>query len=191
MTRPNWFIAFPLDGSFVSQLPPPPPSIRLCHPEDVHLTLCFLGGCGEVAALAALAALDEVLAHGSPAPLPIALGEVVPLGPRARFSALSALLSAGREQTCALMSTLRDAPTLAARGRLETRAPLAHVTVARPIRQASEARRQQALAWAASLRLTHVRASLTRVALYTWSADRHLRAFRIVAERPLLAPSTS
>src|SRR6187397_318046 len=61
MPRPNWFFAFPIDGRFVLDLPAPPPALRPFHPDDVHLTLAFLGGCGEEAALAALAALDERL----------------------------------------------------------------------------------------------------------------------------------
>jgi 2'-5' RNA ligase len=54
MPRPNWFFSFPLDGSFVLQLPELPPAFRRYHPDDVHMTLAFLGGCGEAAALRAL-----------------------------------------------------------------------------------------------------------------------------------------
>ena len=43
MPRPNWFFAFPLDGAFVLTLPELPPGLRRYHPEDVHLTLAFLG----------------------------------------------------------------------------------------------------------------------------------------------------
>src|SRR4051812_5808505 len=59
--RPNWFFAFPMPGAFVLELPPVPRFMRRFHPEDVHLTLSFLGGCGEEAALRGLAALVEQL----------------------------------------------------------------------------------------------------------------------------------
>jgi len=54
MARPNYFFAFPIDASFVLDLPQPPPSFRRFHPDDVHLTLSFLGGCGQAAAERAL-----------------------------------------------------------------------------------------------------------------------------------------
>src|SRR3954468_19415255 len=109
MPRPNWFLAFPLDGRFVLDLPPLPPSFRLFHPEDVHLTLSFLGGCGEPAAERALAALDEALSRRQAQPgIEVSLGQVVPMGPARAYSALSALLETGRAQTTELIASLRD-----------------------------------------------------------------------------------
>lgn len=188
--RPNWFFAFPLDGSFVASLAPPPPSFRLFHPEDVHLTLTFLGGCGEVAALRGLAALDDALALEPLPPWDVSLAEVVPMGPKREYSALSALLAHGRAQTEAHIALLRDRVSEAAIGRREQRAPKAHVTIARPGRRATEASRQAGLSWAAALNLSGVEARLDRIALYTWSqVDRSERLFRIYAERKLGAQS--
>src|SRR5688572_18413482 len=98
MPRPNWFFAFPLAGAFVNELPAPPSALRRYHEADVHLTLAFLGGVGETGAERALAALDEQLAISTPAALDVSLGEVVPMGPRGKYSALSALLERGREE---------------------------------------------------------------------------------------------
>lgn len=183
--RPNWFFAFPVDGRFVLDLPQLPPSFRRYHPDDVHLTLSFLGACGEEAALRALAALDSVLAVTPVATMSVALGDVVPMGPSARYSALSALLGDGREQTERCIASLRDVVSEAALGRRERRAPKAHVTLARPERRATEARRAEGLAWAAAQQLSGVKAQLCRIALYTWHDDRQTRLFRIVTERAL------
>lgn len=183
--RANWFFAFPLDGSFVRDLPEPPPSFRRFHPDDVHLTLTFLGGCGEDAALRALQALDAALAQLAPSAIEVSLGQVVPMGPRSRYSALSALLERGRVATEACITGLRDPLSLAAIGRRDERPPKPHVTLARPGRQASDERRRQGLAWAQSLDLRAVSGRLDRIALYTWSDERRERLFRIVAERPL------
>lgn len=182
--RPNWFFAFPIEGKFVLALPELPHGFRRYHPDDVHLTLAFLGGCGEDAAHRALEALDIRLAELRPGPLDVSLAEVVPMGPRHKYSALSALLAKGRAETEACLGALRDAPTLAAKGRADQRAPKAHVTIARPFR-AKEAERRAGLAWAESLDLTAVHARLTRIALYTWSETRRERLFQIVAERSL------
>ena len=164
MPRPNWFFAFPLDGAFVQALPALPGALRLYHPDDVHLTLAFLGGCGEEGAMRALAALDARLALDPPGALEVSLGEVVPMGgSRRSYSALSALLGAGRE----------------------ARPAKPHITIARPKRRATDADRQAGLAWAEALDLSGVQARLDRIALFTWSERRVERLFRIVAERRL------
>jgi len=185
VTRPNWFFAFPIAGAFVSALPPPPPAIRLFHPDDVHLTLSFLGGCGAVAAERGLLALDEALGSHRVAPVSVSLSEVVPMGRKREYTALSALLAVGRSETEQLIRSLGDVVSRASLGRLEERAPKPHVTIARPLRRASEEQRHAGLAWASALDLGHVAAELDRVALYTWSDDRRERSFCIVAERVL------
>jgi 2'-5' RNA ligase len=187
MPRPNFFFAFPLDGQFVLQLPAPPAFFRMFHPEDVHLTLSFLGGCGQAAAERALLALDEVLCRAPAPSIRVSLGEVVPMGPARAYSALSALLERGREPTTQLIGSMRDVLSEAALGRREQRAPKPHVTIARPRSHATEAARKAGVEWAAQLNLLDVEATLDRVALYTWSeGNRRDRLFRIIAERSLL-----
>jgi RNA 2',3'-cyclic 3'-phosphodiesterase len=186
MSRPNFFVAFPVDGRFMQQLPAPPPFFRLFHPEDVHLTLSFLGGCGQVAAERAFAALDDALRQHPAHRIEVTLGPVVPMGGTRAYSALSALLERGREPAAQLIGSLRDVVSDAALSRREQRAPKPHVTIARPRTHATTAARQAGLTWAAELESLGVEATLERVALYTWSeAPRRERLFRIVAERPL------
>jgi 2'-5' RNA ligase len=186
--RPNWFFAFPVDGGILAHLPELPAALRRYHPDDVHLTLSFLGGCGETAALRALDVLDARLLAAPEAPLAISLGAVAPMGgSKLNYSALSALLEDGREATVACLLRLRDPLLEAAAGRREKRAPKPHVTLARPRRRAGERERAEGLAWAERVELRGARAVLDRIALYTWSADRRERLFQIVAERRLKA----
>ena len=190
MARPNYFFAFPVDGAFVLGLPPLPPSFRLFHPEDVHMTLSFLGGCGEEAAMRALGALDEARLQRAFPSMQISLGSVVPMGSARAYSALSALLERGRSEATECLAGWRDVLSEAALGKRETRAPKPHVTVARPRMRVTDAGRQAGLEWAKSLDLSGVRATLNRVALYTWSeGNRRERLFRVIAERPLDAIS--
>lgn len=187
MPRPNWFFAFPLDGSFLLELPELPANFRRFHPQDVHLTLAFLGGCDEPGAVRALSELDRRLESAPLSPMAVSLAEVVPMGgSRRNYSALSALLALGRAEASASISALRDLLTQAAAGRTEKRPPKPHVTLARPRSRATEANREAGLAWAASLDLETVHARLDRIALYTWHETRQERLFRIVAERRLL-----
>jgi 2'-5' RNA ligase len=186
MARPNWFFAFPVGGAFVEELPPVPKNIRRFHPEDVHLTLAFLGGCGEDGAERALAARDRRLEAAPLRPIPVALAGVVPGGGSSKSSsALSALLGAGRREATATLEAYRDVLTDAASGRREKRAAKPHVTLARPRGRATPEDREAGLAWASALELGGVHATLDRIALFTWSERRAERLFRIVAERRL------
>lgn len=183
--KPNWFIALPLDGGFLSLLPAPPPGVRCFGRDDVHLTVCFFGGCDEASARAAWALLDTLLVASLRVPIPYSLGPVVPMGSPRRYSALSALLCDGREEASGLIAALRD-PLLAAAGtEPDARPPKPHITVARPARKATSEERAAALAWSHALDLSHVRGTLDRIALYTWSAERRTRLFQIAAERAL------
>jgi 2'-5' RNA ligase len=187
MPRPNWFFAFPLDGAFLDALPPPPASVRCFHPEDLHLTLAFLGGCGEAAAARALATLDAELLRVPLAPLPVSLGEVQPFGGSRRdYTALSALLVEGGVEVARCLTELGGLLCETAVSRRPSRPAKPHVTLARPRRRATDADRASGLDWASSLDLSGVRQTLGRIALYTWAELRRERLFRIVAERKLL-----
>jgi 2'-5' RNA ligase len=187
MPRPNWFFAFPLDGAFLAALPAPPPCVRCFHPEDLHVTLAFLGGCGQAAAERALTALDAELWRAPLASLPISLGSVEPFGGSRRdYTALSALLVDGRAEASRCLSELGGLLCEIAISRRPSRPPKPHVTLARPRRRATDADRAGGLEWARTLELGGVRQTLGRIALYTWAEVRRERLFRIVAERKLL-----
>jgi 2'-5' RNA ligase len=186
MPRPNWFLAFPIDGAFVEALPELPKSIRRYHPDDVHMTLAFLGGCGEPAAMRALAALDERLAVSPLPALDVSLGRVVPLGrSKSGYTTLSALLDRGNDDATALVAKERVALHEAAANSLPRRPAKPHVSLARVRGRASAESREAGLAWASALDLGGVRARLDRIALYTWNEVRRERLFRIVEERRL------
>jgi 2'-5' RNA ligase len=185
MPRPNWFFAFPLDGRFVLELPEPPPALRRFHPEDVHMTLAFLGGCGEATAVRTLARLDEQLARSPVRQLDVSLGEIVPMGAHRRYTALSALLAEGRAEATACLSELGGLLHETALGRRPSRPAKPHVTVARPRPRATDPERAAGLVWANTLAVGAVRQTLERIALYTWAEVRRERLFRIVAERTL------
>jgi 2'-5' RNA ligase len=189
MPRPNWFLAWPIDGSFLNELPAPS-GFRKLHPEDAHITLAFLGGCKEAAAHRSFALLSALLDRDTTRRFEVVLDSVVPMGPKRRFSALSALLGEGRMDAEGFIGRWRDELCAAAEVRADRRPPKAHATVARPRFRATEEQRAAGLLWAASLDLRHVRQSIDRVALYTWHEPRGIRQFRIVAERPLGAGVT-
>ena len=183
--KPNWFVALPVPpDAWFARVSNPPPGVRLFHPEDLHLTVAFLGGVDEAAARAAF---DQARA------IPLAartvrLGEVVPMGNARRPSALSARLHEGNDAVARAITAVRDAVCDAAGAPREQRPALPHLTVARPRRTATYDERKDAVRWAASLDLGAPDVVLDAVALYTWSNERRERLFTIV-DRAALAAS--
>jgi 2'-5' RNA ligase len=177
----NWFIALPIPaGAWFEELPPPPAQVRLFPPDDLHLTVAFLGSVTEEKARAAFAHA-EAWPRGS---IRVQLSRVVPMGRATRYSALSAELSEGREAVEQAITLVRDAMCDAAGVAREQRPAKAHVTLARPSRRASHEQRRHALTWAASLALAAPPMLLFRIALYTWAHDRTTRLFRTVESHP-------
>lgn len=183
--RANWFVGLPVEGSWMAdRVPPPPHEVRLFHPGDLHLTVAFLGPCGEERARRGWGALEAALGGLGPA-VDATLGEVVPMGSPRRYTALSALLVQGRADTEALIGRARDPICAAAEVAPDPRPPKAHLTIARPTRRATDAQRRAALAWAGGLDLRSVAVRIDRLALYTWSEDRATRLFHVVEQRTL------
>ncbi len=175
----NWFIGLPVDplGWYPDRVPAAPSGLRPFHRDDLHLTVAFLGACGEDRARAAFEAMEWPLG-----PTEIGLGPVAPMGPRHRYSALSVLLDRGRVAIEAATFVARSTAFKVAAVQGDTRPPKAHVTIARPRREASAADRSAGLAWAASVDVRGVTTTAGPASLYTWSEDRATRLFRVVSQ---------
>jgi len=174
---PNWFVAVPVpaEGWFDRMITTPPEGIRRFHPEDIHMTVAFLGGVSEQEAYAGWQALSWTLG-----PVTASLGAVVPMGAPHRYSALSIELIDGRQEMERAITACRDAICDAAGARRENRPAKAHITVARPNRRAGDSEREAGLRWAKRLDLHRQTVLLDSVALYTWADDRKLRQFKMV-----------
>jgi len=179
----NWFIglAVPAGTWFEPFVAAAPPHLRRFHPDDLHLTVAFLGPCGEARAKHAWA---EAEAYRG-APLRATLGRLVAMGNPKRPSALSLLLTEGRSQAIQLIEELRDPLLQAASARADKRPPKPHITLARPARKASAEHRHEAFNWALNQPAVGVEVSLDTICLYTWSADRRTQQFRVVASHRL------
>lgn len=183
----NWFVALPVRaGSWFSAVVGAPSGVRLFDAEDLHVTIAFLGACGQERARLAW----DALAWPLPATV-VSLGPVVPFGDARRPSALSAEIVKCQAELAAAIGACRNAVLDAAGARREARSPRPHVTLARPARKASADDRARAVAWARGLSLGAPEVTLDRAALYTWSPERKGdggRQFAIVAFRPFAAP---
>lgn len=179
--RANWFIALPVPpGDWFERVPAAPSGCRMFAPTDLHLTIAFLGGVSEQRARAAFSAMTW-----NDGPRDVTFADVVPMGPRGRYAALSILLDEGRSEIEAEMTRTRDAAYAAAGTPADKRPARAHITIARPKRKATEGERAAALEWAAALTLAGTQARLDAIALYTWSEDRMSNLFRIADQNAL------
>lgn len=183
----NWFLALPLppQAGWHRAAADAPAALRRFDPLDLHITLAFLGPCGEAAALAAWRALAP-LQH---APIQVTAGGWRAMGPAGRPSAYALSLGDGNEALVDLLTLWAGRGRLAAGCPPDLRPPLPHLTLLRPSRRQAEALRQPMAEWMAVAPRPAAMAHLDQLALYTWAEDRRQRLFRIVCSRPLASPT--
>ncbi len=181
--KPNWFVAAPIPAAswLPSALAELPPECRGFDPRDVHMTVAFLGAMDPSRQAAVTAAMDRVSAE----PFAIVLGELLALPSPKRLSALSFSVAEGEPAAKALIGQWRGDLIAAAGARPDPRPPLAHITVARPIRKYGPRGQRAGLDWARAVAPPKQRLVVDRLALYTWADDRRARQFKVVHERPL------
>ena len=181
--KPNWFVALPVPpGLWFSRVMADLPSTcRRFHPEDIHLTIAFFGAMDPDRREAVIAAMQKIRAL----PFEARLGPILTLPTAGRVSALAFSLGDGHRQVEDMIRNHRDALIAAARARPDHRRPLAHLTIARPIRKFGERGKREARTWAEQLCPPDVSLAIERLALYTWSEDRKVRQFRRVHTRAL------
>ena len=178
----NWFLALPVptENWYPKNIPEPPENVRLIRPENLHLTIAFLGDVGESAAQHAWQENHRFTL----APLDIHLQSIEPFGNPKR-PALAATLTQGKEPIENAISTCRDELLAAAGCPAEKRPARAHITLARPRRKSTPQELHHALHWASGVDLSTVSIPLTEIALYTWSSDDKGFVYKLVERRPL------
>ncbi len=179
----NWFIAFPVSvegdtGAWFHNLPPLPTNSRKFHPDDLHITVAFLGGVSEEAARAAWAALPAL-----PTATRALLREVKGMGNPKEPSAWSVMVEA--PGLAHEIGRLRQPAYTASACRADQRPPLAHMTLGRPERSATRQDRQAGLDWCRGVRIHNTEVQIDSIALYTWAADRGTQLFDKVEHRAL------
>lgn len=181
--RPNWFVALPLppQARWQEVTVGAPAALRRFAAEDLHLTLAFLGPCGEARALAAWDALGP-LTHP---PLTVTAGAWRALGRPQQPSAYGLTLAQGERRLVALLRAWGGLALQAAGCPPESRPPLPHVTLLRPRRREAAQLQPLMAAWMAAAALPPSGAELQELALYTWAPDRRQRLFQPVDRRAL------
>lgn len=179
----NWFIALPLPPTSLppGELAQVPAGTRTFAPEDLHVTVAFLGAVGEQRALHAWSRLDT----DAELPLQASIGARAVFGSPRRPSALGLDLdTAGSDGALtrfitAWRNTLREAAGLAP----EQRPARPHVTLGRPPRRTDTSWKNALAAWL-DRPPPDTLIRLERIALYTRAEPGGARRFREIRTLP-------
>ena len=159
----NWFIALRVPaGEWFDRITDPPGGLRIFHPDDLHMTVAFLGPVDRDAADAAFALAPKWPTRA----LDITLSHIEPMGNPRHPNALAAQVGDRRAELNAAIATVRDDMCRRAGARTEDRPPRAHVTVARLRRKSGKAEVSHAIAWAKAIDLGNPAMRLTELVLY-------------------------
>jgi len=177
---PDWFVAWPVNGAeeWLANLEAAAPGgLNFLTPDDLHVTLAFLGHY-EPGLQAKMSALLEKLAFSE---IEMSPGEFVALPQPRRFSALVSMLNVGKREVEGQIEKWRALICREAGARVDPRCPLPHVTFARPDRRIGSEDRDAALDWIAQLvPQSSIRFQLGRPRLYTWAEKGSLDRYRIL-----------
>lgn len=177
MIPANWFIGLvvPAEGWF-DEMGFPPRGARYFHPEDLHVSVSFLGAVDEEDAMKAWK-LAKRLTGG---PFSFPLGQIESFGPRQNPSAYAVVPAEPQPALDEFLAVYRNDIAQAAHARPDMRPPRPHITVARPRRRSSVSEKNALARWGETVELPEVTLTLSEVALYTWSEERDQKLFHIV-----------
>ena len=180
--KPNWFIGLCPDTTewLAALLVDKPKRVRGFHPNDLHITLAFLGNCSPINAQQTWEHATKIPPHATT----IISNQLKPMGNPKRPSALS-LTFQQDEIISQWISTYRGALLQQAGARPDNRPPLPHLTIARPQRRITDKQRANAVEWSQSIVVPSIPISFSTMALFTWSVDRKEILFRKVHEMNL------
>ena len=191
MDDANWFIGWPADAwsdpealdASVRRLQLPESS-RLMVGTDRHVTLAFLGRCGEQPARRAFDVATTAAAQ-MPARIRVDGTRWQLLGSARAPSAVSLLVRAQDNLLDTLIHGHRGSLCAAAAVTPDQRPPKPHVTVARLSRKLPRADRERLAGTLSGTGVAALSLTLDQLSLFTWTEQRDQRLFRRVASVPL------
>jgi 2'-5' RNA ligase len=182
----NWFIGFPVAGaSWLDGLESVPVGVRLFHPDDLHVTLAFLGPVGRTAAERGWTTALLAMAGGGLGRWRFVPGALHAFGDPKKPSAWSVEPEPRVEALEAFITAHRGPILEAGQGRPDRRPARPHATLVRPRTKASPAEHEALKQWAQRQVIPRHEVEVGAVALYTWSESRRERLFQVVASSRL------
>jgi 2'-5' RNA ligase len=182
--RGNYFAALPVqvpEGWMEELREGAPEALRWFHPDDLHLTLAFLGREQPERIPALLDLLREIPYSGGRA----SPGRLLALPRSRRFSALSLELRRGADPVAALIGDWRNRLLETAGCKADTRPPLPHLTVARPARRHPAFSKRAILDWLEIVQPPADEILILPPVLFGWSEERPRRQFLQIEENEI------
>ncbi|MDH4199323.1 MAG: hypothetical protein OEV66_02995 [Spirochaetia bacterium] len=193
----NWFVAFkiPPEKWFQELVQQLPADLKAFHPEDLHLTIAFLGGLN----LHLKSAIFDLLQKFYLDPLTITSSKFLFLPSEKKYSAICLDFRQGFESVglhdlfMETMHAIRNEILIVAQAEQDMRNFLPHITVARPGRNISSKDRHSMLLKIKQTSIPQIRIRLDTIGLYTWDDDRrtnsrgisNFRQFKTVFEKQM------
>ncbi|NND70728.1 MAG: hypothetical protein HKN43_04035 [Rhodothermales bacterium] len=173
---PNWFVGFPVQGDSWCPVSANhvPGSIRLYHPDDLHITMAFLGSVSQRKALKAWKKVTNLKLE----PVTISFNQLKPFGAFSTPSAYGLTLDTGRDSVANTISTHRRKILGAVGKKPRDGRVVPHVTIARPNRRLSKGDVYAIAEWRHEFEIPEVEVNLTEIALYTWAPPQAPQRFR-------------
>lgn len=178
----NWFVAFKVDpGNWYGQLAPLlPQSLKIFHPDDLHMTIAFLGNFNEKVNPLDTKKIVEIIRGFTLEPITLNSQGIIVLPSEKHFTAICLDFENPQENgflhknklLLDSITILRDRLLEAAGVAPEKRNFLPHVTVARPHRRLSFLQKEILLGELRKIPSMTIPITLKTVALYTWADHR-------------------
>lgn len=166
----NWFVAWPVENAtewLAALAADAPIGVTFLDPADLHLTIAFLGEHND----AAEKKMAGLLGGFSLTGIDITPGAFLALPQPRRFSAIVASIDTGRLEVEKQIARWMPRICREAGARIDTRAPVPHITVARPDRRITNDDRAAVLDWIESRPRDTTPLTLAPPAIYRWATE--------------------
>ncbi len=174
----NWFVAWPVENAtewLTALAADAPVGVTFLDPADLHVTLAFLATHTD----AAEKKLAGILRGLPPTGVDVTPGPFLALPQPRRFSELVATIDTGRLELEKQIAKWRPRLCREVGAQLDPRAPVPHITLARPDRRITNDERDLALAWIDSRPRDETPLRLARPTIYRWSDTKDSRRYQL------------
>ncbi len=173
----NWFVAFQVSSGdwFKPLVQKLPTGLNSFHPDDLHMTVSFLGRLSEPV----VQKLAEQIEKTAPLSFRIRFNTFLALPSKRKFSAICLGANEGQKDLIRWMKENSLLYYQTADLEPDPRKPLPHITLARPNRRCSNETRRAIYRALFEITAPKINVELRGPNLYTWSENRLERQFRI------------
>jgi 2'-5' RNA ligase len=177
----NWFAAFKVESSqwYQDIAAKIPPEIKLFHPDDLHMTISFLGNYNDEKLEDVKKAIESTFFK----PFNLYAHRFILLPKESNFSAFCLEFDSSESGLYLQIEKSRENIYKAAGITPDKKKFIPHVTMGRPPRSTSNSERKKIADFVNKLSNFDVKIYIKSSAIYTWSDNRKEKMFKIIFEK--------